>query len=135
MKKVYKLSIKERKVQREANYRHEIKYPGRIKANMRRRVLSGRAKDACRKSLYKITPEKYRELIKKQKGKCLICKKLFPTNKNPSVDHDKKCCPSGKSCGKCIRGILCGACNAGIGLLKENVKILKSAILYLGGSL
>lgn len=30
------------------------------------------------------------------------------------VDHDHKCCSGDKSCGKCVRGILCPGCNTGM---------------------
>lgn len=39
------------------------------------------------------------------------------------IDHDHK---TGK-----IRGLLCGFCNKAIGLLKENINILRNAIHYL----
>src|SRR4029077_2130187 len=32
-----------------------------------------------------------------------------------AVDHDHNCCPGAHSCGKCIRGILCGTCNSALG--------------------
>jgi hypothetical protein len=37
---------------------------------------------------------------------------------NLKVDHDHGCCPSVKSCGRCVRGWLCGSCNTAEGLLK-----------------
>lgn len=48
------------------------------------------------------------------------------------IDHDHSCCPDrGQSCGKCVRGALCSNCNTGIGLLSDNVELLKAAIKYL----
>lgn len=34
------------------------------------------------------------------------------------VDHDHACCPTQRSCGRCIRGYLCHPCNAAEGLLR-----------------
>jgi hypothetical protein len=31
---------------------------------------------------------------------------------NYTIDHDHRCCPNGQpSCGNCIRGVVCRACN------------------------
>jgi hypothetical protein len=49
----------------------------------------------------------------------------------PHVDHDHTCCPGKKSCGKCIRGFLCRACNSFIGLAKDNITTLENAVKYL----
>lgn len=66
-----------------------------------------------RNSKYKITSEYFDALLAKQDNKCAICHKVF-TNETkyhqPWVDHDHSCCPEGRSCGKCIRGLLCAIC-------------------------
>lgn len=36
-----------------------------------------------------------------------------------------------KSCGKCVRAILCSPCNTGLGLFKEDVDLLKRAAALL----
>lgn len=66
-----------------------------------------------------------------QKGKCFICgidmtapkKKRGQDLTSVSVDH---CHTTGK-----VRGLLCSGCNKGIGLLKDDIQILKNAIKYL----
>ena len=46
------------------------------------------------------------------------------------VDHDHTCCPKESSCGSCIRGFLCHACNAGIGYLKDDPQTIARALTY-----
>lgn len=62
-----------------------------------------------------------------QDGQCLldIC-----SNEAIRVDHDHKCCPGRKSCGRCIRGLLCDSCNLDLGII-ENEAWFKSAQSYL----
>lgn len=62
-------------------------------------------------------------ILEKQDNKCKICNTLFPSLKHAKLDHDHK---TGK-----IRGILCNTCNRAIGLLKDDLNVLKSAIEYL----
>lgn len=57
-----------------------------------------------------ITGDEYRALLAKQGGRCAICQRK-PGKYRLSVDHDHECCPGARSCGKCIRGLLCGDCN------------------------
>lgn len=57
-----------------------------------------------------ITLEQYEELLARQGGVCAICRRR-PTKNRLSVDHDHRCCPGRRSCGKCIRGLLCKECN------------------------
>lgn len=70
-----------------------------------------------------------RDMMKEQKGQCSICLKDLSIDRNaaPSihahVDHDET---TGQ-----VRGLLCGDCNRGIGLLKHNTASLHRAIDYL----
>lgn len=67
---------------------------------------------------YHITPERYLELLEAQEGVCAICKRP-PGERRLHVDHDHSCCPAAsKSCGKCVRGLLCFSCNSKIGWLE-----------------
>lgn len=73
------------------------------------------------KSQYGITAEQYYELLTKQFGKCAICSKIPKTKMH--VDHNHE---TGKT-----RGILCGNCNRGLGIFKEDRHRLIKAIEYL----
>jgi Recombination endonuclease VII len=37
-----------------------------------------------------------------------------------TVDHDHNCCPGQRSCGLCVRGLLCTQCNCAAGLLGDD---------------
>lgn len=74
---------------------------------------------------YGITEGEYNEILKKQNGCCAVCKKPQKDfSKSFAIDHDHK---TGK-----IRGLLCHGCNVILGFSKEDTKILKNAIKYLG---
>lgn len=45
---------------------------------------------------------------------CAICQRCFSVDLPPNIDHDHGCCPGPKSCGDCVRGLLCGRCNRAI---------------------
>lgn len=73
-----------------------------------------------RKSAYGITHEEYDSKMKKQKGRCAICKRKM---KRPDVDHSHK---TGK-----VRDLLCHGCNTFLGLAQESIQVLSTAIKYL----
>lgn len=82
---------------------------------------------------YNLTPEQYKALVascyKNKQGDplCMICVKFKATQ----VDHDHKCCNGPYSCGKCVRGLLCGRCNNILGRMRDDVQTFRNAIQYL----
>jgi len=78
------------------------------------------------KNRFGMTVEQYESMLISQNNCCAICSSP-PTNKRLSVDH---CHNTGK-----IRGLLCMSCNQAIGMLKDDIKILKKAISYLKNSI
>lgn len=81
------------------------------------------------KTRFKISLEKYNEILSIQEGVCAICngheKQLSPKGfpKRLSVDH---CHKTGK-----IRGLLCDRCNTSLGRLEENVELIQSLANYI----
>ena len=79
-------------------------------------------------AFHNISQDNYNLLLQKHDGLCWICK----DKQAICIDHDHSCCDSkSRSCGKCIRGVLCNGCNFMIGLARDDVQVLKSAIEYL----
>jgi hypothetical protein len=79
---------------------------------------------------YGITVDRYDEMLAEQGGGCAICRRP-PGATSLHVDHDHKCCPTRKkSCGRCVRGLLCEDCNRGIGMLKDDPELLIRAAEY-----
>lgn len=91
-----------------------------------------RANHGHRQRTFGLSPEAFEGMKQKQENKCVICG--LPFERTPHVDHDHLCCPGIKSCGKCIRGLLCHHCNAGLGNFRDNPVLLLKAIEYLNGN-
>lgn len=74
---------------------------------------------------YGITLEDYDRMYQEQNGVCKICSlpQISPRNTRLCIDHDHR---NGK-----VRGLLCSDCNRGIGLLKDDPRILDKASEYL----
>lgn len=71
-----------------------------------------------------------KEMEVAQGGACAICRAPFDGS-TPCVDHDHACCPSGSSCGRCVRGLLCSPCNKGLGNFADDPDRLMAAVAYL----
>jgi hypothetical protein len=77
---------------------------------------------------YGISYDDYMKLSERQMNLCAICgepETMIGNNgktKRLAVDH---CHTSGK-----VRGLLCGACNRGLGYFKDNPELLENAIRY-----
>jgi len=74
---------------------------------------------------YGLDLKDYEKMLKAQNYNCAICGSPPPNNRKTrlAIDH---CHTSGK-----VRGLLCDRCNRSIGLLKDDVSVLESAIKYL----
>lgn len=58
-----------------------------------------------------------------------MCREPFEDDRRIYVDHDHGCCPGeGRSCGKCVRGLLCLRCNTALGHME---RMWDSAEVYL----
>lgn len=85
-----------------------------------------------------LTYEDFEERLRQQEGVCAICGRPETARyrdrvKRLNVDHDHAHCPGRSSCGECVRGLLCSACNQAIGLLRDNPTLCRLAAWYLEG--
>ena len=85
---------------------------------------------------YGIDRARYEAILTEQGERCANpgCRSESPGNKYDdvwSIDHDHSCCPGERTCGMCIRGILCSKCNLGIGMFSDDVARLLGAASYL----
>ena len=63
---------------------------------------------------YKLTPKDLERMWEDQGGECgLKCGDPLEL-KGVHVDHDHECCPGRKSCGQCVRMLLCRKCNVAL---------------------
>lgn len=84
--------------------------------------------------LHGMTEDSYALLLESQGGTCAICRTSDPGSGSFRVDHDHACCPGDRSCGQCVRGLLCHNCNVALGLLADDPSRLLAAADYVGRS-
>ena len=88
--------------------------------------------DTKLRGTYGITVEQYEQMVVDHNGQCAICGTYEPGGRGRlHIDHDHTCCVGKKSCGKCIRGLLCSKCNSVLGYFNDDINRLQSAIDYL----
>ncbi len=76
------------------------------------------------KKTYGITTEDYNNMFIEQAGQCAICgTHQSKLKKKLHVDHNHE---TGR-----VRGLLCDGCNIALGRMKDDMRILRSAIKYL----
>lgn len=80
---------------------------------------------------YSLSPEQLEQLYLEQQGACAICGGPESSTMAFSIDHDHGCCNTSRSCGKCVRGLLCKQCNSALGMVDDSVFVLEMAIRYL----
>lgn len=71
---------------------------------------------------HRISADRYRALRNSQDGVCAICGggNFYAAHPAPLyIDHDHVCCPDHRrTCGECVRGLLCSGCNGWLGELE-----------------
>jgi hypothetical protein len=72
---------------------------------------------------YGLTRDAYLQMVSDQRSACRICNRHEPDHFKLHVDH---CHDTGR-----VRGLLCGPCNQGIGLLRHSPDRLRLAVAYL----
>lgn len=80
---------------------------------------------------YNITSELYENLLEQQNQSCALCgKHKSEFKRRLAVDHDHTCCPGSRSCGRCIRGLLCAPCNTFLGKVESGVVTIEQIETY-----
>lgn len=75
-----------------------------------------------RLSKYGLSYEQYKNMHERQDYLCAICQhKCHEDDLHVDHDHD-----TGQ-----VRGLLCSSCNTGLGMFKDKIRCLASAIVYL----
>ena len=59
------------------------------------------------------------DFFRRSKNGCEICGNKPEANLH--VDHDHACCPGFKSCGACVRGVICNSCNMAVDKMEEGI--------------
>jgi len=122
------------KIRREEEYAPDSEKFARIQREGRKKHPT-RYRMYDLKKRFRLSPEAYYSLLESQDGKCAGCGSEDSGEESGSwhVDHDHNCCAnkSGRTCGKCVRGILCRWCNMALGNAKENSSRLRGLADYI----
>jgi hypothetical protein len=78
-----------------------------------------------------VTEAEYLAMLEAQGNACAMCRRPFGAAERVFADHDHACCPAqvdqtAKTCGKCIRGLLCFRCNTALGYVELYGKMASS---------
>lgn len=88
------------------------------------------AKDKSLRHSYNVTVDWYEETLAAQDGGCALCGGQPSSGRALHVDHDHACCPGVRSCGSCVRALLCDLCNMTLGSARDDTALLRRMITY-----
>jgi hypothetical protein len=78
-------------------------------------------------SSYGLTQEHFDRLLDAQQHTCGMCREPFEEGQLIHVDHDHACCRGkGRSCGGCVRGLLCHTCNIALGHIERRYEMART---------
>lgn len=124
-----KCLLKNPNSKRESDKKYQLKNKSKLKEKAQEYYKKNSQKyiEKSLRSYYKLSIGQYDKMFKDQEERCAICNRHQENfSRRLFVDHDHK---TGR-----IRGLLCGPCNSGIGMLGDNIEILQGAIDYLNKS-
>ena len=76
---------------------------------------------------YGLTQDGFDSLLERQGYACGMCRQPFGDQQTICIDHDHNCCLDEKrSCGKCVRGLLCLSCNTALGQIERKYALAKA---------
>jgi hypothetical protein len=113
---------------KEKQYAARRQNPEKKREQDQRRYRRDREKvlEANLRRKHGIRPEDVARTYEAQQGRCYLCGDLLPADRAKwPIDHDHRCCPQGKSCRYCRRGLTCPACNLLIGHALDNPERLR----------
>lgn len=108
--------VEAREARRLASAAYRRRHPDRVRVQNRRT----HARPRYLQRQYGVTTQQFDAMTAEQGGRCAICQR---TQDPLHVDHDHG---TGR-----VRGLLCGACNRGIGIFGEDASRLEAALDYL----
>ena len=118
-----------------AKGRREAAKPGykAKRTEQRRRLMrtspAARERDrAATKRFIHGTPEfaeVFAAMWAEQDGKCYLCAEPLVPGRTTHVEHDHSCCPRGRTCAVCRRGLACERCNHIVGQAHDNPELLR----------
>jgi hypothetical protein len=81
---------------------------------------TGSGPSGTRLACYGLTQASFDQLLAAQGNACAMDGEPFEDGQLIHVDHDHACFPEkNKPCGKCVRGLLCHACNVALGHIER----------------
>jgi hypothetical protein len=111
--------------QREYKRKHRNEY--QMTPEVRRRRL-----ESYRKFNTGLTDGDFDRIFASQERCCAICGSAEPGGRGTwAIDHDHACCSGRRSCGQCVRGVLCMNCNMALGLFHDDAGRLNAAADYI----
>lgn len=79
-----------------------------------------------------LSVDQYNDMLAAQGGVCPICLRSPENLTQPfHVDHDHRCCPGDKTCGQCLRDLLCFNCNVALGSIRDSLETAERLVTYL----
>ncbi len=92
--------------------------------------VAARQRDRKYQLKYGITAAEFDSRAAAQGGLCAICDRR-PERGPLEVDHDHQCCDSDRTCGRCLRGLICGPCNRALSMIRDDPDVAIAMADYL----